>query len=652
MAVKVVKLAVLPAALGLASFRVYAMTEQKTDDQISPRELSIYSPEPPVLQYVEEPPGHLQTGLGRVRVGLQPYVRKVQSACTSVKVGVTSVYQTGQDMYEFLRDPSPGFLPRVGIITVSGLAGLILARKGSRLKRISLPLALTTVGAAVCYPTESVGVVKLTGKKMYSASSLVASVFKSKPKEDVVVPHASLEPVTPNKETTASKALLESEPVEVAFREGAITPVAEVAPEPDDARENGTAFSEGQTVIPQEDVPQEGSTVSEFFPVAPAEIVHHVEDSQKADLASAPEFAQEEAIPVDIIPKTETVIAAEVTAITILPEITSSEVGGDLTVAEVAPTEVVEIFPVAEAAPHPDQVPEEVATVSELALIVEGSSEVEVTLLPDVAPEEVTPTAADVEIDVVVETPVKMAAVDEALSASATLLTDPALEVAPKRDLETEATHESECATDCANLNPEPVAEAALVAIDSAVSVLPPTEKEATPLAPLPAEEPMDFVSPELHPDNIPLSPPPSVVEEPSSLPPLSEETTFCPSATDEITSVPPVIDQPTLIAEMAVQETTSSSPAVEITPPAFAEGQTTHPPSATEVTTSPLSDVDEAIPPAPAVEETTSPATGEQIPALNSASVKEKPRFVPDPSLLDHGQAHPEDADMYSTRG
>lgn len=34
------------------------------------------------------------------------------------------------DTYHFLRDPPPGFLPRVGVITVSGLAGLILARKG------------------------------------------------------------------------------------------------------------------------------------------------------------------------------------------------------------------------------------------------------------------------------------------------------------------------------------------------------------------------------------------------------------------------------------------------------------------------------------------------------------------------------------------
>lgn len=85
-----------------------------------------------------------------------------QNAYTSVKVGAVTVYTAGHgeewgssvdtwvglfcylcktffpclfylDTYEFLRDPSPGFMPRVGVITVSGLAGLILARKGNEL---------------------------------------------------------------------------------------------------------------------------------------------------------------------------------------------------------------------------------------------------------------------------------------------------------------------------------------------------------------------------------------------------------------------------------------------------------------------------------------------------------------------------------------
>lgn len=106
---------------------------------------------------------------------------------------------------------------------------------GSRLKRLGVPLGLTTVGTAVCYPTQTVGALKVchfelqsvvifqfkvnlhwindhnhflpnfyhgliftvcvqvTGKKIYAASSSVASVFKSKPKEPVITPATSLE---------------------------------------------------------------------------------------------------------------------------------------------------------------------------------------------------------------------------------------------------------------------------------------------------------------------------------------------------------------------------------------------------------------------------------------------------------------------------
>lgn len=92
---------------------------------------------------------------------------------------------------------------------------------GSRLKRIGFPLALTTAATAVCYPMYTVGALKVgsvtlpkhshylesgpvfdltvphslkvTGKKVYAASSWVASVFKSKPKQDGLVPDVNLE---------------------------------------------------------------------------------------------------------------------------------------------------------------------------------------------------------------------------------------------------------------------------------------------------------------------------------------------------------------------------------------------------------------------------------------------------------------------------
>ncbi|XP_052450630.1 MICOS complex subunit MIC27-like [Carassius gibelio] len=196
MAAKILKYAALPTAalaVGLGSFRIYSINEKINEELISPRELSIYTPDGPAVQFVEEQPGLVQTGLGAVRVGLQPYVRAVQSSFTSVKVGVISVYHAGQDTYHFLRDPPQGFLPKVGVIGVSGLGGLILARKGSRLKRIAVPLGLATAGTAVCYPTQTVGVLKITGKKVYAVSSSVASIFKSKPKEDVIRPVVSVE---------------------------------------------------------------------------------------------------------------------------------------------------------------------------------------------------------------------------------------------------------------------------------------------------------------------------------------------------------------------------------------------------------------------------------------------------------------------------
>ncbi|XP_065106624.2 MICOS complex subunit MIC27 [Paramisgurnus dabryanus] len=199
MAAKILKYAALPAAVvGLGSFRIYSMSEKPTN-LISLKELSIYSPDHSGVQFVEEQSGLVQSGLEAVRVGLQPYVRGIQNGFTSVKVGITSTYQAGEDTYHFLRDPPPGFLPRVGVITVSGLGGLILARKGSRLKKIVVPLGLATVGTAVCYPTQTVGVLKITGKKVYNVSSYVASLFQSKPKAEGAMPAGNMESAAPVK---------------------------------------------------------------------------------------------------------------------------------------------------------------------------------------------------------------------------------------------------------------------------------------------------------------------------------------------------------------------------------------------------------------------------------------------------------------------
>ncbi|XP_072519699.1 MICOS complex subunit MIC27-like [Salminus brasiliensis] len=192
MSFKVVKVVAVPVVLGFASIRVYTMSEANTEHLLTPRELSIYPTESQGrLRYVEEQPGTLQSGLGIVRGGLQSYVQNVKSALVSAKVAAVNLYHGGEDIYHFLKDPPSGFVPRVAVITVSGLAGVILARKGSRLKRLALPLSLITAGFAVCYPVQTISILKVGGKNIYAASKWTSTTVVSLWKTPAAVPPSS-----------------------------------------------------------------------------------------------------------------------------------------------------------------------------------------------------------------------------------------------------------------------------------------------------------------------------------------------------------------------------------------------------------------------------------------------------------------------------
>ncbi|KAL7886343.1 hypothetical protein AOLI_G00066380 [Acnodon oligacanthus] len=217
MSSKVVKVVAVPALLGFASIRVYAMREAETERMLSPQELSIYSIEPQErLQYVEEQPGALQSGLGKVRGSLQSYMQNIKSIFVSAKVTGVNLYHGGEDIYHFLKDPPSGFIPRVAVITLSGLAGMILARKGSRLKRLVFPFSLTTAGFAVCYPIQTISILKVSGKKIYAASHWTSSTVASLWKSPAAVPVSSESIPSPE---TVAKASAATEEVEASGTE-------------------------------------------------------------------------------------------------------------------------------------------------------------------------------------------------------------------------------------------------------------------------------------------------------------------------------------------------------------------------------------------------------------------------------------------------
>ncbi|NXM33444.1 MIC27 protein, partial [Oxyruncus cristatus] len=177
---QVAKLAAVSSGLPFICITVYAATEKGSTSQLlKPDQLPIYSAPAVTSRYVEEQPGQLQRQLSTVRQTTGRYLGWCQTAYVFVKNGITDSIQFGKDAYVYLKNPPPEFLPKVGVIAVSGLAGVALARKGSRFKKIAYPLGLTTVGFSVCYPAQSVVIAKVTGKKLLCGSRQIYEAVRS-----------------------------------------------------------------------------------------------------------------------------------------------------------------------------------------------------------------------------------------------------------------------------------------------------------------------------------------------------------------------------------------------------------------------------------------------------------------------------------------
>ncbi|KAM6381211.1 MICOS complex subunit MIC27 isoform 1-T1 [Pluvialis apricaria] len=178
--IQVAKLAAVSSGLPFACITVYAATEKESKSQlVKPNQLPIYCPPPLKSKYIEEQPGHLQKQFSSVRQTTGRYIGWCMDAFVFIKNGIMDSIQFGKDAYVYLKNPPPEFLPKVGVITISGLAGIVLARKDSRFKKIAYPLGLTTLGISVCYPAQSVVFAKVTGKKFFSASRQTYEAVRS-----------------------------------------------------------------------------------------------------------------------------------------------------------------------------------------------------------------------------------------------------------------------------------------------------------------------------------------------------------------------------------------------------------------------------------------------------------------------------------------
>ncbi|XP_064219746.1 MICOS complex subunit MIC27-like [Aotus nancymaae] len=178
-AIRMGKLTAMPAGLIYASVSVHATKEEESKKQlVKPEQLPIYTAPPLQSKYVEEQPGHLQMGFASIRTATGHYIAWCKGIYVFVKNGIMDTVQFGKDAYVYLKNPQD-FLPKMGVITVSGLVGLVSARKGSKFKKITYPLGLATLGATVCYPVQSVIIAKVTEKKIYATSQQIFETVKS-----------------------------------------------------------------------------------------------------------------------------------------------------------------------------------------------------------------------------------------------------------------------------------------------------------------------------------------------------------------------------------------------------------------------------------------------------------------------------------------
>ncbi|PNI35024.1 APOOL isoform 1 [Pan troglodytes] len=179
-AIRMGKLTTMPAGLIYASVSVHAAKQEESKKQlVKPEQLPIYTAPPLQSKYVEEQPGHLQMGFASIRTATGCYIGWCKGVYVFVKNGIMDTVQFGKDAYVYLKNPPRDFLPKMGVITVSGLAGLVSARKGSKFKKITYPLGLATLGATVCYPVQSVIIAKVTAKKVYATSQQIFGAVKS-----------------------------------------------------------------------------------------------------------------------------------------------------------------------------------------------------------------------------------------------------------------------------------------------------------------------------------------------------------------------------------------------------------------------------------------------------------------------------------------
>ncbi|XP_066268314.1 MICOS complex subunit MIC26-like [Branchiostoma lanceolatum] len=166
---RLLPLAVLPASASLGA--VYAsevVKKEETDcgcgkkkkkKTVSISELPIYDQPPDLTQYtyIEEDDSFLRQHVSKVRQAVWKGYDKMEGT----RVYVVDKYRIAEkkttDGLEYVQSEE-GFFPRLGVITLSGLTGLVLGARGGLIKKAVYSTTLAGAAASLCYPNQAVNI--------------------------------------------------------------------------------------------------------------------------------------------------------------------------------------------------------------------------------------------------------------------------------------------------------------------------------------------------------------------------------------------------------------------------------------------------------------------------------------------------------------
>ncbi|XP_062056192.1 MICOS complex subunit MIC26-like [Lepus europaeus] len=165
---KVIQRSLGPASLSLLTFRVYAAPKKDSPHKSSMKvdELSLCLVPEGQSKYVEEPKTQLEESISQLRHHFEPYTSWCQEMYSQTKPKMQSLAQWGLDSYEYLQNAPPGFFPRLGVIGLAGLVGLLLAR-GSKIKKLVHPPGFMGLAASIYYPQQTIAFAQVSAEKLY-----------------------------------------------------------------------------------------------------------------------------------------------------------------------------------------------------------------------------------------------------------------------------------------------------------------------------------------------------------------------------------------------------------------------------------------------------------------------------------------------------